>query len=68
MRDLLVYFTLLFSVKVINKEMMKGREYLILNEINILKSVSKGHPNVVTLHDCTLTLTTDHYYMIHCRL
>ena len=30
---------------------MAGKEHLILNEIDILKKVSKGHPNIVTLHD-----------------
>ena len=30
---------------------MSGKEHLILNEIQILKKVSKGHPNIITLHD-----------------
>jgi hypothetical protein len=35
----------------IPKKAIAGREYYILNEIEILKKVSKGHPNVITLHD-----------------
>ena len=31
---------------------MAGREHMILNEIEVLKKVSKGHPNIVTLWDC----------------
>jgi serine/threonine protein kinase len=30
---------------------MAGKEHLILNEIEILKQVSKGHTNIITLHD-----------------
>ncbi|KAJ3334771.1 hypothetical protein HDU91_002530, partial [Kappamyces sp. JEL0680] len=40
-----------FAIKLISKKLMRGREALIVNEINILKKVSKGHKNVVTLHD-----------------
>ncbi|KAJ3065189.1 hypothetical protein HDU98_011420 [Podochytrium sp. JEL0797] len=40
-----------FAVKVISKKLMAGREHLILNEIEILKKVSKGHHHIVTLHD-----------------
>ncbi|KAI9336025.1 calcium/calmodulin-dependent protein kinase type I [Zopfochytrium polystomum] len=40
-----------FAVKVISKKLMAGREHMILNEIEILKKVSKGHKNIVTLHD-----------------
>ncbi|KAI9203216.1 CAMK/CAMK1 protein kinase [Polychytrium aggregatum] len=40
-----------FAVKVISKKLMAGRESMILNEIEILKRVSLGHPNIVTLHD-----------------
>ncbi|KAJ3195399.1 hypothetical protein HK101_000366 [Irineochytrium annulatum] len=54
-----------FAVKVISKRLMQGREHMvwqyswkfvltfpqILNEIEILKKVSKGHKNIVTLHD-----------------
>ena len=40
-----------FAVKVISKKMLQGKEFLILNEIDILQQVSKGHPNIITLHD-----------------
>ncbi|KAJ3241507.1 hypothetical protein HDU78_001805 [Chytriomyces hyalinus] len=40
-----------FAVKVISKRLMAGREHLILNEIEILKKVSKGTHHIVTLHD-----------------
>ncbi|KAJ3257202.1 hypothetical protein HK103_004900 [Boothiomyces macroporosus] len=30
---------------------MRGKEQMILNEINILKKISKGHKNVITLYD-----------------
>jgi calcium/calmodulin-dependent protein kinase I len=40
-----------YAVKMISKKHMKGKEDMILNEIEILKKISKGHPNVVTLHD-----------------
>ena len=40
-----------FAVKMISKKLMKGKEHMILNEIEILKKISKGHPNVLTLHD-----------------
>ncbi|KAI8809109.1 kinase-like domain-containing protein [Cladochytrium replicatum] len=39
------------AVKVISKKLMTGREHMIQNEIEILRRVSKGHPNIVTLHD-----------------
>jgi len=30
---------------------MEGREHMVRNEIAVLKKVSQGHPNIVTLHD-----------------
>lgn len=41
----------MFAVKIFNKKLMHGREHMILNEISILKSVSQGHPNLVSLID-----------------
>lgn len=29
-----------------------GREHMILNEIEVLKRLSKGHSSIVTLWDC----------------
>ncbi|CAL1710264.1 unnamed protein product [Somion occarium] len=40
-----------YACKVINKKLMEGREYMVRNEIAVLKRVSQGHPNIVTLHD-----------------
>lgn len=40
-----------FACKVINKRLMEGREHMVRNEIAVLKRVSKGHQNIVTLHD-----------------
>ncbi|KAK7680323.1 hypothetical protein QCA50_016563 [Cerrena zonata] len=40
-----------FACKVINKKLMEGREYMVRNEIAVLKRVSQGHKNIVTLHD-----------------
>ncbi|KAF5325403.1 hypothetical protein D9619_009671 [Psilocybe cf. subviscida] len=40
-----------YACKVINKRLMEGREHMVRNEIAVLKRVSKGHVNVVTLHD-----------------
>ncbi|BGP74400.1 Calcium/calmodulin-dependent protein kinase type I [Rhodotorula toruloides] len=36
---------------VINKRLMAGREHMIRNEISVLKSISQGHKNIVTLWD-----------------
>lgn len=40
-----------FACKVINKKLMEGREYMVRNEISVLKRISRGHKNIVTLHD-----------------
>ncbi|KII91659.1 hypothetical protein PLICRDRAFT_38475 [Plicaturopsis crispa FD-325 SS-3] len=40
-----------YACKVINKKLMEGREHMVRNEIAVLKRVSSGHPNIVTLHD-----------------
>ncbi|KAI0943587.1 hypothetical protein AcW1_002719 [Taiwanofungus camphoratus] len=40
-----------YACKVINKKLMEGREYMVRNEIAVLKRVSKGNRNIVTLHD-----------------
>ncbi|KAI0697372.1 Pkinase-domain-containing protein [Cytidiella melzeri] len=40
-----------YACKVINKKLMEGREYMVRNEIAVLKRVSKGYSNIVTLHD-----------------
>ncbi|BGP52431.1 Calcium/calmodulin-dependent protein kinase type I [Rhodotorula kratochvilovae] len=40
-----------YACKVINKRLMAGREHMIRNEISVLKSISQGHKNIVTLWD-----------------
>jgi len=40
-----------YACKVINKKLMEGREHMVRNEIAVLKRVSSGNPNIVTLHD-----------------
>ncbi|KAI8049470.1 calcium/calmodulin-dependent protein kinase type I [Syncephalis plumigaleata] len=40
-----------FAVKVLNKKLMAGREQLIRNEITVLKRISLGHSNVLSLRD-----------------
>lgn len=41
----------LFACKVINKKMMQGREQMVRNEIMVLRTISKGHSNILTLED-----------------
>jgi len=45
-----------FACKVINKRLMEGREHMVRNEIQVLKKVSQGHLNIVTLWDYFETL------------
>ncbi|KIJ64791.1 hypothetical protein HYDPIDRAFT_111396 [Hydnomerulius pinastri MD-312] len=40
-----------YACKVINKKLMEGREHMVRNEIAVLKRISSGHQNIVTLHD-----------------
>jgi len=40
-----------YACKVINKKLMEGREFMVRNEIAVLKRVSSGHSNIVTLYD-----------------
>lgn len=41
----------LYAVKIINKKLMQGRENMVRNEIMVLKKISQGHRNILTLHD-----------------
>jgi serine/threonine protein kinase len=41
---------------------MVGKEDQIINEIEILKKISKGHPNIITLHD--YFETTNSLYLV----
>jgi calcium/calmodulin-dependent protein kinase I len=40
-----------YAAKVINKGLMAGREHMVRNEIAVLKKVSMGHQNILTLVD-----------------
>ncbi|KAI0424346.1 kinase-like domain-containing protein [Xylaria sp. FL1042] len=40
-----------YAAKVINKRLMAGREHMVRNEIAVLKKVSLGHLNILTLVD-----------------
>ncbi|KAF2667077.1 Pkinase-domain-containing protein [Microthyrium microscopicum] len=40
-----------YAAKVINKRLMQGREHMVRNEIAVLKKVSMGHRNILTLVD-----------------
>ncbi|CAG8822610.1 26394_t:CDS:2, partial [Dentiscutata erythropus] len=40
-----------YAVKVINKKLMEGREHMVRNEIAVLKRISQGHRNILTLVD-----------------
>ncbi|KAI9830202.1 MAG: hypothetical protein M1826_005004 [Phylliscum demangeonii] len=45
-----------YAAKVINKRLMAGREHMVRNEIAVLKKVSMGHQNILTLVDYFETL------------
>ncbi|KAI4793462.1 Ca/Cm-dependent protein kinase B [Aureobasidium sp. EXF-8845] len=40
-----------YAAKVINKRLMAGREHIVRNEIAVLRRVSTGHQNILTLVD-----------------
>lgn len=40
-----------YATKVISKRLMKGREHMVKNEIVVLKRLSQGHKNILTLID-----------------
>ncbi|KAG0229943.1 hypothetical protein BGW42_001271 [Actinomortierella wolfii] len=45
-----------YAVKVINKKLMEGKEHMIRNEIAVLRRISVGHANILTLVDYFETL------------
>ncbi|KAJ7897804.1 kinase-like domain-containing protein, partial [Mycena leptocephala] len=51
----------LYACKIINKKLIQGKEDLVRNEIAVLKRISGGNPNIVTLHD--YFETANHLYM-----
>ncbi|KAJ6540847.1 kinase-like domain-containing protein [Mycena vulgaris] len=40
-----------YACKIINKKLVQGKEDLVRNEIAVLKRISGGNPNIVTLQD-----------------
>ncbi|KAI6143599.1 Pkinase-domain-containing protein [Pisolithus tinctorius] len=40
-----------YACKIINKKLIEGGEYMVRDEIAVLKQISSGHPNIVTLYD-----------------
>lgn len=51
-----------YACKVISKRLMAGREGMVRNEIAVLKKISQGHPNVLTLID--YFETTNNLYLV----
>ncbi|KAK9236208.1 Ca/Cm-dependent protein kinase B [Lipomyces kononenkoae] len=51
-----------FAAKIINKRLMAGREKLVRNEISVLKKISAGHRNILTLSD--FFETSNNLYLI----
>ncbi|KAI1315597.1 hypothetical protein EDD11_000607 [Mortierella claussenii] len=45
-----------YAVKVISKKLMEGKEHMIRNEIAVLRRISVGHANILTLTDYFETL------------
>ncbi|KAK3811764.1 MAG: putative calmodulin-dependent protein kinase type 1 [Benniella sp.] len=45
-----------YAVKVISKKLMEGKEHMIRNEINVLRRISVGHANILTMADSFETL------------
>ena len=50
-----------YAAKVINKRLMAGREHMVRNEIAVLKKVSMGHQNILTLVDYFETMNNRIY-------
>ena len=40
-----------YAAKVISKRLMAGREHMVRNEIAVLRKISMGHENILTLVD-----------------
>lgn len=56
-----------YAAKVINKSLMAGREHMVRNEIAVLKRVSMGHQNVLTLVDYFETVNNREYSLSFTR-
>jgi hypothetical protein len=48
---------------VINKKLMEGKEHMIRNEIAVLRRISIGHANILTLVDYFETLNNCKCYL-----
>lgn len=51
-----------YACKIINKKLMEGKEHMIRNEINVLRKISEGHKNILSLVD--YFETTNNLYLI----
>lgn len=54
-----------YAAKVINKRLMAGREHMVRNEIAVLKRVSMGHQNILTLVDYFETMNNRKDCLVH---
>ena len=55
-----------YAAKVINKRLMAGREHMVRNEIAVLKRVSMGHQNILTLVDYFETMNNRKMAYVYC--
>ena len=53
-----------YAAKVINKKLMAGKEHMVRNEIAVLKKVSMGHQNILTLVDYFETMNNREYLAV----
>lgn len=51
-----------YAAKIISKRLMKGREHMVENEVKVLKQISQGNKNVLSLVD--YYETPNHLYLI----
>ncbi|KAJ3370372.1 hypothetical protein GGF31_004203 [Allomyces arbusculus] len=56
-----------YACKIFNKKLMVGREHMVLNEIKILKQVSQGHPNLISLVDYFESANNLYLILEYCR-
>jgi calcium/calmodulin-dependent protein kinase I len=50
-----------YAAKVISKRLMAGREHMVRNEIAVLRKISMGHENILTLVDYFETVNSRTY-------
>lgn len=50
-----------YAAKVISKRLMAGREHMVRNEITVLRKISMGHENILTLVDYFETVNSRTY-------